>query len=395
VSENRSLLNLALGRSLVRQRILALLLENGGRRLHLREVQRRAATSPGTASRELARLVTAGLVEREPEGNQVYFRGSDSPAATLLLSLLTGAPLPTAPSPDGRSRPRNQGRAVRTDVAYIAPAPSALLPAALEPADATPIIPVPASPGPARPAAGLSASRPRTDSPARPLRPLSVDSLPNEPTAAPVPTVARPRPFAAVLGITPDSPARPTVSPDAAGRSAVSPAHPADNAPAVTPPPAPPRILGPAIAPIASPLPPTATPVQEARGRLAPRPEGLDLEIQIAAIRARGRVDDTAARAGATLAPNLRWLYGERLRAIYLFGDRVHGRASPGSAVDLLLVLDRVERYGEELERTSLACASLSLELGVIVSRVFVAESEWHGGSVLRSLAALAGAVGL
>jgi hypothetical protein len=142
--------------------------------------------------------------------------------------------------------------------------------------------------------------------------------------------------------------------------------------------------------------PPSATkPVRETRGRLEPRPEGLDLEVLIAAIRARGQVDDTAARAGATLAPNLRWLYGERLRAIYLFGDRVTGRASPSSAVELLLVLDRVERYGEELERTSLACASLSLELGVVVSRVFLSESDWRGGSVLKSLPALAGAVEL
>jgi DNA-binding transcriptional ArsR family regulator len=395
VFENKPLVNLALGRSSVRQRILALLLENGGARLHLREVQRRAATSPGTASRELARLVAAGLVEREPEGNQVYFRGSDSPAATLLLSLLTGTPLPTTPSPAERSGSRTDRRAVRTEAAAISPALPDLLPVTPEPVVAAPVAPPPASQAPTASGPERPVSRPRTRPPASPNRQLSMDSLSIQPATAQLPTVARPRPFAAVLGITPDPPARPTASPEAGGRNALSPAPPADSAPAVTPTPLPPRIMGPVTSPIGSPPPPAATSVQETRGRLAPRPEGLDLEIQIAAIRARGRVDDMAARAGATLAPNMRWLYGERLRAICLFGDRVNGRASPGSDVDLLIVLDRIERYGEELERTSLACASLSLELGVIVSRVFVAASEWDGGSVLKSQPALAGAVEL
>jgi DNA-binding transcriptional ArsR family regulator len=391
VFENRSLVNLALGRSSVRLRILALLLENGGARLHLREVQRRAATSPGTASRELARLVAAGLVEREPEGNQVYFRGSDSPASTLLLSLLTGAPLPTALPPAARGRYGRRNRAVGKDLASVTPPLLAPQPLTAEPAVATPIVPRSASAPPARPRADRRASLPRTDSPAPSPRPLSIDSPPTQPPESHQPTVARPRSIAAALGITPDRPARLTASPDATAGGAESPARPAASVPTVAPPAEPAESVWPATSPVVQPLPP----VQETRGRLAPRPEGLDLEILIAAVKARGQVDDTAARAGATLAPNLRWLYGERLRAIFLFGDRVNGRASPESAVDLLLVLDRIERYGEELERTSLACASLSLELGVIVSRVFLSESEWQGGSLLKSLPALTGAVEL
>ena len=94
--ENSAAADLALGRSTIRRRILALLMAEPERRLHLREIQRRAATSPGTASRELGRLVAAGLAERETEGHQVYFRTTASPFATMIRTLLG---VPAAPAP--------------------------------------------------------------------------------------------------------------------------------------------------------------------------------------------------------------------------------------------------------------------------------------------------------
>jgi len=62
------------GRSRIRRAILALLVLEPGRRLHLREIARRAGTSAGTASRELGRLEAAGIVARTREGSQVHFR---------------------------------------------------------------------------------------------------------------------------------------------------------------------------------------------------------------------------------------------------------------------------------------------------------------------------------
>jgi predicted transcriptional regulator with HTH domain len=59
VFENSPLVGLVIGRSGVRRRILALLMDESTSRLHLREIQRRAGTSPGTASRELGKLVAA------------------------------------------------------------------------------------------------------------------------------------------------------------------------------------------------------------------------------------------------------------------------------------------------------------------------------------------------
>ena len=105
VFENNPVAELAVGRSTVRRRILALLIADPAARLHLREIQRRAGTSPGTASRELTKLVSAGLIEREAEGNQVYFRGSASPFATMLRSLLLTAPtLPPNPGAPAAAR---------------------------------------------------------------------------------------------------------------------------------------------------------------------------------------------------------------------------------------------------------------------------------------------------
>lgn len=66
--------SLLLGRSKVRQRILALIMDAPERRMHLRAIARASATSAGTAARELARLEDAGLVRRLREGNQVYFQ---------------------------------------------------------------------------------------------------------------------------------------------------------------------------------------------------------------------------------------------------------------------------------------------------------------------------------
>jgi predicted nucleotidyltransferase len=89
--------------------------------------------------------------------------------------------------------------------------------------------------------------------------------------------------------------------------------------------------------------------------------------------------DPLGLHAGATVAAQLRSIYGDRLRGIYLYGPRASGGTPPDSDVDLLVVLDRIERYGEELERTSRVCASVSLELEVIVSRIFVSEADWRG----------------
>lgn len=92
-----------LGRSEIRRRILGLLLGTPGERLHLREIARRASTSAGTAARELHRLEEVGLVARDREGQQVYFRSRPEsslypPVRALVHATAREVAVPLAPS---------------------------------------------------------------------------------------------------------------------------------------------------------------------------------------------------------------------------------------------------------------------------------------------------------
>ena len=214
----------------------------------MREIQRRALTSPGTASRELARLVAAGLVERQAEGNQVYFRPASSPFAMLVRTMFV---VPATPEPDPVTM-------------------SVTIPAA--PVDAAPV-----------------------DAASVAVAPVA------EAPVAEAPVVAAPEPIR------------------------------------------PPRTI-------------YAAASTQMRPR---RPDALGLKV--------------AGRLSEVLRP----LYSDRLVGLFLYGARVHGEAKQDADVEVVVVLDRVDRYGDELERTSSTCAALSLEFGLIVSRVFISENTW------------------
>jgi len=66
-------INILLGASEIRRNIVRLLFSEPIERMHLRAIARSMGTSAGTAARELKRLEAAGLIERQREGNQVYF----------------------------------------------------------------------------------------------------------------------------------------------------------------------------------------------------------------------------------------------------------------------------------------------------------------------------------
>lgn len=70
-------------------------------------------------------------------------------------------------------------------------------------------------------------------------------------------------------------------------------------------------------------------------------------------------------------------LYGKRLRNVYLFGSYARGEEDPESDLDVLIVLDRIDRYGQEVDRTGEIISALSLDYGLSLSRVFVTERDW------------------
>jgi len=82
----------------------------------------------------------------------------------------------------------------------------------------------------------------------------------------------------------------------------------------------------------------------------------------------------------ADLREGLTRLYGPRLRGLYLFGSYARGTPDTESDVDVLIVLDRVERYGNEVDHTGNLASRLSLKYGVTVSRVFAPEPDWLSG---------------
>lgn len=88
----------------------------------------------------------------------------------------------------------------------------------------------------------------------------------------------------------------------------------------------------------------------------------LDTEIRELLTRLRRELED---------------LYGARLRGVYLFGSHARDEATAESDVDVLVVLDTVTDYGEEIRCTGPLISTLSLDSGHSISRVFVSHSAW------------------
>jgi uncharacterized protein len=61
-------------------------------------------------------------------------------------------------------------------------------------------------------------------------------------------------------------------------------------------------------------------------------------------------------------------VYGRRLRGILLYGSEARGEARADSDIDLLVLLDRVSEYSEEVRRCLDALYPLSLEMGRSIS---------------------------
>lgn len=84
----------------------------------------------------------------------------------------------------------------------------------------------------------------------------------------------------------------------------------------------------------------------------------------------------------AKLRDGLEDVYEERLRGLYLYGSYARGEAARGSDLDVLLVLDHVDSYWQEIERSGHATAELSLQHDLTISRAFVSEEQWRTAEI-------------
>ncbi|MGH2522101.1 MAG: nucleotidyltransferase domain-containing protein [Anaerolineales bacterium] len=71
-------------------------------------------------------------------------------------------------------------------------------------------------------------------------------------------------------------------------------------------------------------------------------------------------------------------LYGDRLRAIYLYGSYARGTARPDSDVDVLIALRGEVRPREELRRLSKTLSDLCLQHDVLIATYPVPENWVH-----------------
>ena len=89
-------------------------------------------------------------------------------------------------------------------------------------------------------------------------------------------------------------------------------------------------------------------------------------------------IDKTAVKAlMGELKAGLQVIYEDHLKGVYLYGSYARGEADPESDLDVLVVLDRIDCYTAEIERTSQLGADLSLKYGVSISKVYKREHDW------------------
>jgi predicted nucleotidyltransferase len=79
-------------------------------------------------------------------------------------------------------------------------------------------------------------------------------------------------------------------------------------------------------------------------------------------------------------------IYGDRLRAVYLYGSYARGDYRQGSDVDVMILLKDYKNYWKEQSKISQLASDVSLEYDVTVSCIFIKEIQWKTASIERPL---------
>jgi predicted nucleotidyltransferase len=77
------------------------------------------------------------------------------------------------------------------------------------------------------------------------------------------------------------------------------------------------------------------------------------------------------------LKQGLAQIYGDKLKAVYLYGSYARGDYREGSDVDVMILLKSYRNYWKEIERTSELISTVSLNYDILVSRVITSEEKW------------------
>lgn len=79
-------------------------------------------------------------------------------------------------------------------------------------------------------------------------------------------------------------------------------------------------------------------------------------------------------------------IYGDKLKAVYLYGSYARGDSRPGSDVDVMILLKNYKNYWKEQSKISQLASDVSLEYDVTVSCIFIKEIQWETASNERPL---------
>ena len=70
-------------------------------------------------------------------------------------------------------------------------------------------------------------------------------------------------------------------------------------------------------------------------------------------------------------------IYGDKLKAVYLYGSYARGDYRSGSDVDVMILLKEYRNYWNEQKKISQLASDVSLEYDVTVSCIFIKEVQW------------------
>ena len=81
-------------------------------------------------------------------------------------------------------------------------------------------------------------------------------------------------------------------------------------------------------------------------------------------------------------------IYGDQLKAVYLYGSYARGDYRQGSDVDVMILLKDYRNYWKELHRSSDYVSDISLKYDVTVSCLIMKEIQWKESDmpVLRNI---------